>query len=211
MACCKFPAAHDHGGGHGGHGGHHEPPVSGFRGYQFWKEDLSTRKWKCFWICFGAFVLFICSAPLLWAVIDKPKEFRRTCLNPGYSIWSNLFLGWEILMIILSAVYAYYTNELGHIIHPVFIMLLITALFVPPTMVSSTGAHLAIDSIFNPAVKIVVGTLAEAVLIMVPTIYFAYWKSAHQFHHEHHVAHEVRPHSLSSLVFLHTHTHARVF
>ena len=102
------------------------------------------------------------------------------------------YLGWEILMIILSAGYAYYTGELGHIIHPVFIMMLMLCLFTPPTMVSALGLHTSLDSIFNMPVKIVVGTLAEASLIMVPTIYYAYFVTPEEFHHRHHVAAEAQ-------------------
>jgi hypothetical protein len=124
------------------------------------EEDLFRRKLKCWGIVFGVLIIFIFSTPFLWAVIDKPYEFRRQCVNPNYATyWSNLYLGWELLMILLSAIYAYYTGELGHIIHPVFIMLLMTCLFTPPSLVSVTGAHTAIDFIFNMPVKIVVGAM----------------------------------------------------
>jgi ABC-type phosphate transport system substrate-binding protein len=137
-------------------------------------DQLSDTTKNVYWfgICASVILLWLI-IPITWISMEPPVMRQRTCVGSLRSTFILADLFFNVLLILLTSVFAYMTNELDHVVHPIFIMLLDVALFQPMSFIlegqqfpNRTPVALALQ----PSVGILLGTLLETGLILGPNL-----------------------------------------
>jgi hypothetical protein len=153
-------------------GSHHSTGLSG------WISSLSQSQRRMVQIVVGfAVVFFWAIIPLVWVLVEPPHVSQRKCVSPLYVAFQLIELGYNILMITMTALMAAANDELDAVVHPVFIMLLTLCLF-EPMIFTVKNAQFPLRSpialVLQPAVGILLGTSLEVLLILGPAVQQAY-------------------------------------
>lgn len=127
---------------------------------------------KTVYICLGVVALWLL-IPIVWTAIEPPTELRRKCIGDLKGVFLVLYIIFNIALIIVTAYLARLNDDLDAVIHPIFIMILVSALFQPMSFMLS-GAQFPdrrpIALALSPAVGVLLGTMLEAALLILPSL-----------------------------------------
>jgi hypothetical protein len=139
------------------------------------QQAQSTNRIRLFLICLSVVCLWLL-LPITWVVIEPPMMSQRVCQGSLQGTYHVVYVAFNILLIIATAILAYVNNELDSVVHPIFIMLFTNALFQPMDFIIKSQQfpnRSAVALTLQPAVGILMGTLLEVGLITSEAISYA--------------------------------------
>jgi len=137
-------------------------------------ESMSDSSKRIRWalICLSVLLLWVI-IPIVWTSIEPPTMQQRTCIGSLRSTFILIYLFFNILLILVTTIFAYLTNELDQVVHPIFIMLFDLALFEPMSFIIAAQQfpnRSPVALTLQPAVGILLGTILEVALILGPNL-----------------------------------------
>jgi hypothetical protein len=94
--------------------------------------EMSDSMKNVWWfsIVFGTLLLWLI-IPIVYTSVEPPMMQQRLCQGSLKSTFQLIYLAFNLLLIAATTAFAYATNELDHVVHPIFIMvrLRVDALF----------------------------------------------------------------------------------
>ena len=82
-------------------------------------ESMKNVWW--FVICFGVLLVWLI-IPIVWTSVEPPLMQQRQCQGALKGTFLLIYLAFNLLLIAATTAFAYATNELDHVVHPIFIM-----------------------------------------------------------------------------------------
>ena len=83
-------------------------------------SDSMKRVWW-FVMSFGVLLLWLI-IPIVWVSVEPPLMQQRQCQGALKGTFLLIYLAFNLLLIAATTAFAYVTNELDHVVHPIFIM-----------------------------------------------------------------------------------------
>jgi hypothetical protein len=111
--------------------------------------------------------------PIVWTSVEPPTMQQRKCIGDLRSTFILIYLFFNIALIVVTTVFAYLTNELDQVVHPIFIMLFDLALFEPMSFITNAQQfpnRTPVALVLQHSVGVLLGTLLEVALILGPNL-----------------------------------------